>query len=344
MMIKRFLANVALLLVATSVQAATLTWTTVLDHAVPSSTNQLRGVALADDDESVYISYIQSTGGNRRVFRHDTDSPYALLNTHVSGNDQPKGVATDDRGNVFVGNRISGTGDSFIQSFTAALSPIASSAQVSPVLGGLTVHKTGATYYAYAVYEGSGLIQRYDVTNPAAMSLDATFGALGSYNIPGATDLRGIEVAADGTLYVASRGDAKVYRVASDLSTVSFAAVPRAMDVALFDGNVYATSYNGVNSLIRVIDAATMSSVEDITITTLDANPYTRGSAEGWSGIDIDDAGYIWLADQQYTGSGTGTRDRLLRGGSLVPEPSTIALIGLAGVAGLALVRRRQAS
>lgn len=321
--------------------AATLTWTTVNDHAVPSSTNQLRAVALASDGQSVYTGFIQMTGGHRRVYRFDTSSPYSLLDTHVSGNDQPKGVATDDRGNVFVGNRISGSGDSFLQSFTSTLSPIATAPQVSPILGGLTVHKSGSNYYAYAVYEGSGLIQRYDVTDPSVMALDTSFGVGGSYSIPGAGDLRGVDVGPDGSIYVASRGDAKVYKVSSDLSTVTFAAVPRAMDVAIYGSRIYATSYNGSSSLIRALNRSDLSFVEDITITTLDGNPYTRGTAEGWSGIDIDANGNVWLADQQYSGSGTNTRDRLLMGSSLtIPEPSSFLLLALCS--SVFVVRRRR--
>jgi hypothetical protein len=325
---------------AAGVLAAPLTWSTVKATA-SGTTNQLRAVALADDDESVYIGYIQTTGGNRRVYQHDTASPYSLLNTHVSGNDQPKGIVADDRGNVFVSNRGSGSTSSFIQSFTSTLSPISSTSFTTPVIGGIAIQKAGATYYAYTVYETGGLIQRYDVTNPAAMTLDATFGTGGSYNIPGGNNLRGIEVGADGSLYIAARDDHRVYKVSSDLTTVTSHTLNRAMDVALYGGNIYATSYAGAGSFIRVIDPATMAFVEDITIATLDGNPYSRGTSEGWSGIDIDGSGNIWLADQAY-GSTGGTQDRLLLGSSLaIPEPSTFALVAMAcfGVVGL---RRKQ--
>jgi hypothetical protein len=90
-----------------------------------------------------------------------------------------------------------------------------------------------------------------------------------------------------------------------------------------------------------VIDAATMAFVEDMTIATLDGNPYSRGSSEGWSGIDIDAGGNIWLADQHY-GSTGGTQDRLLLGSTLaIPEPASLAMAGVAAV-GLIAVRRRR--
>lgn len=343
---KLMLAIVACLglnqLTAPAASAAPLTWTTVVDHAVPSSTNQLRSVALSNDENSIYIGYIQTTGGGRRVYQHDTSSPYGLLNTHVSGNDQPKAIATDDRGNVFVGNRISGNADSFIQSFSSSLSSISSTSAASPVIGGLAVHRIGNDYYAYAAYEGSGLIQRYNITNPLAMTLDTSFGTGGSFNISGGTDLRGIEIASDGTIYVASRDANRVWKVSSDLSSASFVTLNRAMDVAIYGNKLYATSYTGANSLIRSYNLSDLSFVENITISTLDGNPYTRGTAEGWSGIDIDSSGNIWLVDQQYSGSSTSTQDRLLLGASLaVPEPGTVALAGLAAF-GFAGMRRRR--
>lgn len=338
----RALASAVALACTPLATAASLTWTTAVDHAVPSNTNQLRSLALSNDQASIYVGYIQSSG-NRRVDQHSTASPYAVLDSHASGGDQPKAIDTDDRGNVFIANRNSGNTNSFLQSFDSALSPISSTSNTSPVVNGLAIHKIGNDYFAYAAFETGGLIQRYNVTNTGAMVLDATFNGSGSFNIPGASDLRGIEVGSDGTIYVASRGGNAVFKVSSDLSTVTSAALTRAMDVAIYGSNLYATSYNGTSSLIRSLSLASLSFVEDITISTLDGNPYSRGSSEGWSGIEIDSAGNIWLADQQYSGSGTGTRDRLIVGKSLaIPEPATLVMLGLASVIAIGGTRRRQ--
>jgi hypothetical protein len=319
---------------------AALTWNTAV-NTTSTTTNQLRSVAASDQagNDSVYIGYIQ-TSGNRRLERRDSNPAYGLLNFFASGADQPKGIVTDDRGNVFVSNRGSGTTSSVIRAFSSTLVSGSATTATMPVIGGLAIQKVGPTYYAYAVYEENGLVQRYDVTNPAAMTLDTTFGTLGSYNIPSAGGLRGVEVGSDGTLFVAARDDNKVYRVSSDLATVTSFNLTRAMDVALYGGNLYATSYNGTSSLIQVVDQTTLAAVETINITTLDGNPYSRASSEGWGGIDIDGTGRIWLADQHY-GSTGGTQDRLLVS-SPVPEPSSIVLAGALLVGFVATMSRRK--
>lgn len=328
--------------VACSAQSAlaVLTWTTAVNKA-GTTTNQMRSLALSQDgSNSVYVGYIQ-TSGTRDVHRHDWNPAYTLLNQRndlaTYGTQQPKAIATDDRGNVFIGNRNSGTNTSNISAHSSALVFSNSVGVGSPVLGGMTVVKSGASYYAYASFEGLGLVQRYNVTNPAAITIDATFGVAGSFNIPGGTaNLRGIEVDSAGNIFVASRDDNKIYKVSADLSTTTSVALTRAMDVAMFGGNIYATSYTGTTSKISVFDS-NLTFIEDISISTLDGNPYSRGASEGWSGIDIGADGRIWLVDQHY-GSTGGTQDRLLVS-SPIPAPGVMSLLALGGM--IAARRRR---
>lgn len=328
---------VAASLTASTTHAAALAFSTVFTSA-SSTVNQLRSVALSDDEASVYTGYIQ-TSGNRQVDRHGTTSPYGSLNTFASGGDQPKAIAVDDRGNVFIANRGSGTTSSTIRAMSSTLVAGSTTAATTPVIGGLDIQKSGATYYAYAVYESAGLIQRYNVTNTGAMALDNTFNGTGSYNIPGASDLRGVQVLPDGTIYTASRGDSKVYKISADLSTVTTSAtINRAFDLALYDGKIYTTSYDGTNSYIAVLNSD-LTSAGTITVGTLDGLGYTRASnAEGFGGIDIDSTGHIWMADENFGTTG-GTQDRLLVS-SVVPEPATLA--ALAGAGAVALRRRRK--
>jgi hypothetical protein len=348
--------SVLLLAIASIAPAATLTWTTAVD-TTSTTTNSLRSVALAQDagNDSIYIGYIQTSPNGRDVRRFDTDAPYAFLNSRspVAGGDQPKSIATDDRGNVFVGNRLSGSQNAIIRTHNTSLVEQGNFNASGNEFGGLATYKSGSDYYLYIAREAAGQINRYNINNSLAATLDLSFGAGGTYTLPGVNSttgvLRGLTVADDGTIFVASRADSAdggttagaLHRISADLSTVTSAVVPRAMDVALFGGNAYATSYNGAASLIRTLDASTLAFVEDITITTLDNNTYVRGTAEGWSGIDIGDDGRIWLVDQLYQVSGTAS-DRLLVGSSLVPEPGTLAIMAMGAMGIVGFARRRR--
>jgi hypothetical protein len=337
-------ASCALLGVGVSAaHAAPLTWSTAYAQ-VSSTTNQLRAVEVADQsgNDSVYAGFIQA-GNNRNVLRFDTDSPYALLDSRGVQSNQPKAIASDSRGYVYVGNRISGGSAAFIASYNANLgTPLDTESVTSDQFGGLATAEFGGNYYLYASREASNEIRRYIANDPSNLVLDTTFGTSGVYTLGvGSGELRGLDVANDGTIFVTNRASNGVYRISSDLSTVTSASVTRAMDVALFGGKAYVTSYNGASSSIAVFDASTLTLVDTITISLLDALPYTRGGSEGWGGIDIGPDGRIWLGDQAYQSSGT-TRDRLLVS-TPIPEPATWLLAAMGAVA-LICVRRRTAN
>jgi len=121
------------------------------------------------------------------------------------------------------------------------------------------------------------------------------------------------------------------------------ASVPRAMDVTLFSGYAFVTSYNGANSLIRVFDMGNLAFQQDITYASTGLG--ARGAAEGWGGIDIDrTTGRIWLGDENYNTSGT-TKDRLLVSSALasVPEPATLLVLSVIVLMSPQAVRKMKA-
>jgi hypothetical protein len=338
-MLKYSLSLVTWACLAANLAAAPISFTTAYDHS-PSSTNQMRTVAIGNG--SAYFGYIQQTGGFRDINRIDLNS-FALQNSRPAdqGNDQPKTLAIDSSGNVWVGSRVSGGASAELIRHSADLSTRSAFAVASNSFGGIAIQSFGPSEYLYLSREVSGMITRYDITSGTPV-LDATFGTGGVFSLGmGSGILRGLEVGVDGTIYVTSREDNKVYRISADLATITSADVTRAMDVAIFDGKIYVTSYNGVNSTIEVFDAATLAYIETITIADLDGNAYTRGTSEGWAGIDFDSFGRLWLTDQAYQTTG-GARDRLLVSEPFiippaeVPEPASIAVWSLVGVAGLA--------
>ncbi len=327
----------AVLLLSLGIAAQALTWETAVDHA-STLTNQMRSLALAQQtgNDSVYFGYIQKTGGYRDVVRVSTVDPYTQLNTRGGSNDQPKSIATDDRGYVYVGNRLSGGNSGSLFVHNATLGAAFSSVSVPDYFfGGIATYRSGSDYFVYASSETSGRINRYNVNDPTNMILDTSFGVNGTYTLAGGSGiLRGLTVANDGSIFVTSRDDSKLYKISADLAAVSSADVTGAMDVALYGGNAYVTSYNGADSKIAVFSTSSIGFVEDITISTLDANAYTRGTAAGWGGIDIGADGRIWITDQAY-GSTSVIQDRLLVSSALpgapqaVPEPATLLGFGL---------------
>lgn len=323
------------------------TWTVAYDQTgVPSSggTHGMRSVAVGNN--SVYFGFIQSSP-NRNVYRHDWDAPYGFMNNRgANSGDQPKAIATDDRGNVFIGNRVSGTQTTIVKVHDAALTEQHSFNFSTNEFGGVAVAKHGSDYFLYVSREAGRQINRYNINDVSNITLDVSFGTGGTYTLPMANSssgvLRGLWVQPDGTIYVTSRADqvggmaGALHRVASDLSTVDSIHVASAQDVALFQGKAYVTSYAGLNSKISVVDLGPYAVSEEWTVADIG---FARGSSEGYAGIDIDSKGRIWLTDHYYGGSSSlGWSDRLLVS-SPIPAPGALALLGLSG---LYAIRRRR--
>jgi PII-like signaling protein len=292
-------------------------WSVAVDHvATPDSrTHVMRSVALGND--SVYVGYIQDdTPQCRDVHRHGLESPYDLEDARGIGALQPKGLATDDRGYVYVMNRQGGgsyLGE--VEIYNEDLSELKATFTLQNYwFGGITAYEENGSYFVYITNESNGKIRRYDVTDPTNPVVDASFGTNGDFTVIGAIKLRGITVDGDGTIFVA--GDNNLYRISSDLAAFSSAYVYGPMDVALYEGLAFVTSKDKANSSIKVMDKNDLSCVieDKVVISTIDGNAYSRGTSEGWSGIDIGDDGRIWLCDElyHYVKNPLSAKDRLL--------------------------------
>jgi len=208
------------------------------------------------------------------------------------------------------------------------------------------------------VTRNDGTIERYNVTDPANPTLDASFGTAGVYDVLAGEPLRGIEVAGDGTMFVAQRdsdpgtGDRSgfVYAIPPTLPTDP-AAIPSygdiaAMDLALYGDTLYVTTYDGDGSLVFVFDVGGGLAFSDMLEPMVVDGP-AREDVYGYAGIDIAADGRVFFADQWYSVSGENL-DRILtnppmqrQGEPIIPEPTTVGLVGL-GLLGLARRRRRR--
>lgn len=338
---------------------AAITWTSVVTRT-DTGNRSLRGVALNSGATSVYAGFLQgSSTASLYQYTLAGDPPVGTLGGSAnisafnsSADSQAEAVVVDDRGlviaatvkdstsgfnaklNVFSSNLSSNT--------SIGLADIGGSSTTGETIGGIDFRLSGTDRQVYVTRfkSSTAYIERYNLTGTgvadAGLTLDTSFNGTGQFNLRGvsgfttAASLRGIDVAADGTMYVASREGNTVYRIAPDLS-VSSVTLSNAMDLALYDGKVFVTQYAGAASQISVLDAATLA-----TITSFDADPpfSLASSGAGYAGIDIDSLGRIYLADQIYATNS----DRILVS-SPVPEPTTLAAIG--GAATLLLRRRR---
>jgi len=322
------------------------------------NTTSLRALELSPDASALYSGWLH---GPREVWRHDPVSG-AVTATYDMGGVQANAIATDDRGFVYIGEGDYGAGaikvapsglDSTVKTFGT---------KTGTEVEGLSIRKVlppGAdlpNYYLY-VTRNDGTVERYDVTDPANPTPDASFGTGGVYDVLAGKPLRGIEVAGDGTMFVAQRdsdpgtGDRSgfVYAIPPTLPTDP-AAIPSygdiaAMDLALYGDTLYVTTYDGEESMVFLFDVSGGLAFSDM-LEPMVVDGLAREDFYGYGGIDIAADGRVFFADQWYSISGENL-DRILTNPPMqrqlepiIPEPGTFGLVGL-GLLGFARRRRR---
>jgi hypothetical protein len=351
--------TVSYCLLASTASASTLSGTALYTNT--SSTGfSLRGLALSPDDSQIYGGFIQGASSSARIREIDTTlgNVTNTVSTLGSSFTQPKGVAVDDRGNVYSTlNNSSGSTTQEFRVYDSTLATVQATQSTavlsSSQLGGLDVAHIGSNYYVYLAFnKGAGAIERYDVTNPAAPALDTSFGTGGILNLRTTLignanlQLNGITVASDGTIFVAGdtstsssiRGDT-LYKINSALSSVSSVAVTEAMDVALYGGNAYVTEYNGGSSAVAVVSQSSMSLLDTITFSSPSIGSLAAGSDAGFSGIDIAPSGLMYVGDQVFNAA---NNDQIIV--AQVPEPASWCLLLCGSLALAAQIYRKHRS
>jgi hypothetical protein len=326
------------LFISGSGASAAITWAVESDFSATSTpTSQarsLRGLALSDDETKLFGGFIQGTSSSA-VKRIDVASGGVDTSLTIANSRQPNAIATDDRGYVYAAASVptgSPDGQFRIYDSNLALQNTTTPAGTQR-LAGLSVWKNGSSYYLYLAREAtsSALIQRYLVDNVTAPVLDLSFGTGGSFDVRSidatAFNLTGLEVAADGTIYATDRDKNSLFKISADLSTTQQVTVNRAMDVALYNGDVYVTQYDSNNSAIRVLKQSDLS-LQGVLTTGIARDNVTDS---GYAGIDVTADGRLFVVDQVYSNTPSSTfKDRILVS-TVVPEPASLGLLVLGG-------------
>jgi hypothetical protein len=344
---------------------AAVTWQVQSDYRGTSSpasqARSLRGLALSDDDSSIYTGFIQGTSSSavRKLSSGIIAGTIAPGDPDIQGeatiasSRQPKGVATDDRGNVYATLSLNTNSTSqqfriYNSTLTSVVSTTVAGSVAGSQFGGMAVQKLGSDYYLYLGRNGGqGLIERWNVTNPAVPVLDTTWASSGILNLktfnsnqwPNAF-VNGLDIASDGTIYAAGgilgtgRGDS-VFRISPDGSSISRVDVATPMDVVRYGNELYVSQYLGALSTVAVLSESNLNQVN--TLTTGFVHGPAGGTDSGYAGIDVAADGRLYLVDQIYDIQGSTLFDRVLVS-SPVPEP---AMAGAMALGSLLLVRRR---
>ncbi|MEY2410597.1 MAG: hypothetical protein QOF48_3267, partial [Verrucomicrobiota bacterium] len=293
-------------------------WTVRSDFSgttIPSQPRSLRGLALSKNGAHVFAGMIQGSDSSS-IRKLDAATGSVLATVLIGDSRQPKAVATDDRGYVYVAT---GAADGQFQIFDGSdmslINVVTPSGTAS--IGGMSVRKSGSIYYLYLARDaaGSALIERYVVTDPMLVQTSLSFGTNGNgkFNVrninSAAASLTGLEVASDGTIYQTDRDLNLIWKISADYLTVKSNSIPRAMDVVLLADKLCVSRYDSSSSDVVVLRQSDL--VQVATIPTAIARDTLADT--GYAGIDVTTDGRLYLADEVYSNTPpTLFRDRIL--------------------------------
>lgn len=242
-----FLTATALLLISTSVASAgdAYKWSvqyiidksrTIFGRQQKVSPRSNRGLAISADGKYLYAGYHHSFNNSGEVRRLSIDTgDYDRATEALLPGVVAKALATDDKGRVYITDKAS------VVVYDAGLEQRQLRIPTM-VCEGLTTTRERGQLVLYATDRQLGTLNRYVLKEAGAIVSAATLGGFdgsGVLKVPGAQDLCGVKVDAEGRIWVADQKGGKVFRLSPDGQEVKSVPVSSALDVAIDGKRVF---------------------------------------------------------------------------------------------------------
>ncbi len=268
-----------------------------------------RGLALSPDGNFLYAGYNNgSTAQPKQIRKIDlsksdyTDATVAILN----GN-RGKALATDDQGRVYMAEGDAGdtTDGPGIHIYNSALTTKLFSLATGATYGlskpeGVAVTRESGALILYATDRANKSLYRLALTEGTGDAITgATLSGLGGsgvLTIPGASDLRGVEVDPNGKIWMADVGANLVFRLNADGTGLVSTNVSSPLDIAFDDTQAFVTQ---LGRAIAALKQSDLSAVATLTPpwSSLKLDPDGNGGAY-LSGIVVKNNAQIFVTNE----------------------------------------------
>lgn len=281
---------------------------------------QMRGFTATQDGKYLFGGCLQA---DKRVYKFDASTGAVLGEYKDSEPGYSKGLATDDRGYLYVG--ISNQANDGAVKFSIVEyesmkevyhEEIAISGKVG-VNGAAVVNVDGKYYLYFVTNYGPNYVYCYDVTDVNKPVINKSFGNNGLMTIAdycgAGSEGSYLDVDSEGIIYMScntgsgSKGDT-LFKIAADgKSVISKTSISEAYGVSVKDDYVIVSTYAGADSAVYVLNLEDLSQVATLGKMS-DASNYSMAIIGGDK---------LYISDQGYGGNG----DRILASLKLnIPE------------------------
>lgn len=254
-----------------------------------------RGLAASPDGKFLYAGYHHSfnnTGEVRRIAIDVADFDRATL--AILPGVMAKAIATDEKGRVYVSNQTE------ILVFDATLQRRELTIPAGGACEGLAVTHEGKDLVLYGTDRDYGVIHRWVISEDKDGVADAAPGGFagdGELKIPGASDLRGIAIDAQGRLWIADLKGGKVFRMDRDGTNLNSVRVPSALAIAFDGGRAFVTRYTD-RAITVIDDGLNILGTLNVPWEELELSPFGNNRGGALGGIAIVPGKGIFVANE----------------------------------------------